>query len=106
MAAAGGDACTTTVPRIGRQTPDVPPDSARAKVSKRLDKRLRVTLTDGRMVVGTFSCFDKQRNILLTETKELRSGSKPDELKPELERHLGIVLVPRKHYVAVQALGQ
>ena len=56
-----------------------------------LDGPLRVTLLDGRVLVGRFTCFDKQRNVLLTEAREQRdvlAGSHSSE------RHLGLVLVP------------
>ena len=65
-------------------------------VRRLLDRTLRVELTDGRVLVGTFTCFDKQRNLLLTETRESRvvpgTGDAPDRA----ERHIGLVLVPRK----------
>lgn len=73
-----------------------------------LDSTLRVTLTDNRVLVGKFSCFDKQRNVLLNETVEQRytdGDTVPTPPRaPDFERHLGLVLVPRKHIVAVHAL--
>ena len=62
-------------------------------VRELLDNDLRVTLTDGRILVGTFSCFDKQRNVLLTNVSEYR---KADDGRLGCRRNLGIVLVPRR----------
>lgn len=69
-------------------------------VTALLDAPLRVTLTDGRILVGQFTCFDKQKNVLLTEVSEYRQqeggvlGGR---------RNLGIVLVPRGWITACHA---
>ena len=72
-----------------------------AAVRALLDKHLRVLLTDGRVLVGRFQCFDKQRNVLLTETREYRKQS--DGCLSESCRSLGIVLVPRRWIAACHA---
>ena len=69
-------------------------------VRELLDNDLRVTLTDGRILVGTFSCFDKQRNVLLTNVSEYR---KADDGRLGCRRNLGIVLVPRRWITACHA---
>ena len=77
------------------------------KVRELLDNRLRVTLTDNRVLVGKFSCFDKQRNVLLSQTVEQRwDDGITTELDrvPDMERNLGLVLIPRKWVVAVHAV--
>ena len=43
---------------------------ARARIAKRLGNSLSVSLTDGRVLIGRFTCLDKQRNVLLTEARE------------------------------------
>ena len=73
-----------------------------------MDSRLRMTLTDNRVMVGTFTCFDKQGNVLLNETVE-QNFAKGDNLndmtlEPELVRHVGLVLVPRRWIVSVYAV--
>ncbi len=73
--------------------------AARDRVRDHLDELLRVTLTDGRVLVGKFSCFDKQRNVLLIEAREQR-------LDTDLERHLGLVLVPRRWITACHAVDR
>ena len=65
-------------------------------VRRLLDGALRVGLIDGRIIIGQFSCLDKQRNILLTDSRETRVGS-------DSERFLGTVLVPRKYVASCHA---
>ena len=74
-----------------------------------LDAPLRVTLSDGRVIIGSFSCFDKQQNVLLTEAREQRFSPAAQETAgkigpPEFERNLGLVLVPWKYITSCHAL--
>jgi small nuclear ribonucleoprotein (snRNP)-like protein len=59
-----------------------------------LNKRLRVTVTDGRVLTGQFYCFDNLRNIMLSETKEAANSTDTSS------RHLGLVLIPWKWVVS------
>ena len=73
-----------------------------------LDGLLRIGLSDGRVIIGKFACLDKQRNILLTDAREVRwSAAKGEDGEPERternERQLGLVLAPRKHVVSCHA---
>ena len=68
-----------------------------------LDGALRVTLTDGRVVVGVFTCFDTQRNVLLADCQETQQGEGAD-MAGQTKRHLGLVIVPREHIVACHAV--
>ena len=76
--------------------------SAADKVRELLDQSLRVALSDGRVIIGTFLCFDKQRNILLSGARELR-GSDDGEAAAPSEHHIGLVLVPWKWVTACHA---
>mmetsp|Transcript_42872 Transcript_42872/g.85977 ORF Transcript_42872/g.85977 Transcript_42872/m.85977 type:complete len:81 (-) Transcript_42872:718-960(-) len=73
-----------------------------ARLTERLDAALRVTLSDGRVLVGRFACFDKQRNVLLIEAREFRAGASQGSRHPE--RNLGIVLIPRRWITACHAI--
>eukprot|EP00877_Chromochloris_zofingiensis_P000826 jgi/Chrzof1/10744/Cz05g10240.t1 len=61
------------------------------KVRQLLYRRLKVTLTGGRVLVGDFACLDKQGNLILSNTNEFidNGSSKPTE------RQMGMVLVPK-----------
>ena len=37
-----------------------------------IDYRVRVTIQDGRMLVGTFLAFDKHLNVVVSDTEEFR----------------------------------
>ena len=91
----------------GQAPPSIPAGSARARVCGLLDRLLRITLADGRVLIGKFTCFDKQKNVLLTEAREQRYLEGGDlRAPPDLERHLGLVLVPRKYITACHSLAQ
>ncbi|KAJ7171655.1 hypothetical protein C8R43DRAFT_1120042 [Mycena crocata] len=68
-----------------------------------LCETLRVTVTDGRIFIGSFAGTDQPLNILLLNTDEFRLG--PDE-NPD-GRYVGQVLIPWKLVVKaeVQADG-
>ena len=38
-----------------------------------IDCRVRVTISDNRMLVGTFMAFDKHLNLVLSECEEFRT---------------------------------
>ena len=77
------------------------------QVRKHLDGAIRVGLTDGRVLMGRFLCFDKQRNILMNEARESRmAAAVPGDVPEKTERHLGIVIVPRKWIQTAHALSE
>lgn len=87
---------------------------------KLLGSLVRLRITDGRVVVGRFHCFDKHQNVILKDTREyaptqVGNGKNSKEkaivrdqeeetrfagvLLPPNSRALGITLVPGKHIV-------
>ena len=72
------------------------------ELSSYLGHRLRATLSDGRLITGTFHCVDKLRNLILHDAYE-QAPSEDDasgaatHLAPE--RRLGMIVVPGKHLV-------
>jgi len=65
---------------------------------------LRITISDGRIFLGTFVGTDKQLNILLVNTDEYRFT--PVENANPNGRYVALVMVPRRLIVKVEAQGR
>lgn len=64
-----------------------------------LNKSMKIVLSDGRVLVGTFLCTDANANVILgscTETSEESESEKIEE-----PRVLGLAMVPGRHIVSV-----
>lgn len=74
-----------------------------------MEHRLRVTLQDGRVMVGTFLAFDKHLNLVLSETEEFRtlkkSGSAALLEERTEKRTLGLVLIRGENVVSLAVEG-
>ena len=73
-----------------------------------LGSQLRVTLTDGRVLVGRLHCIDWKQNILLRDTVEGGGGGggggggaadEPGAAAARDAKHLGLVSVESRHVV-------
>ena len=71
--------------------------------------RLRVTISDGRLLVGDFMCTDNSRNIILSRTKEYFENRRwlwkyeVHSFNLSLEiRHLGMVVIPGNHVLKIE----
>ncbi|TCD67700.1 hypothetical protein EIP91_012066 [Steccherinum ochraceum] len=71
------------------------------ELKKLLQKTLRVTTNDGRIFLGSFAGTDKQLNILLINTDEFRFS--PPELANPSGRFVGLVMLPRRLVVSIEA---
>lgn len=49
------------------------PTEARALLTSYLNKRMRVVISDGRVIDGNFLCSDRDSNIVLGNCEELSS---------------------------------
>ena len=48
----------------------------------------RVSIQDGRIFIGNFACIDREKNIVLSNTEEYRTGEGPRG------RYVGLVMIP------------
>ncbi|GKY90659.1 hypothetical protein MPSEU_000039300 [Mayamaea pseudoterrestris] len=83
------------------------PTGKGSKLLKYVEHRLRVTLHDGRSIVGTFLAFDKHLNLVLSEAEEFRILKKKGALLEERteKRNLGLVLVRGENVISMAVEG-
>jgi small nuclear ribonucleoprotein B and B' len=76
-----------------------------------VEHRLRVTLQDGRVVIGTFLAFDKHLNLVLSDTEEFRTlRNKKDRGVSVVEerqekRTLGLIILRGETVVSIAVEG-
>ena len=111
---------------IRRRKPLLPPHSAAgynfatgtmttAKGSKLLryvEHRIRVTVQDGRTLIGTFLAFDKHLNLVLSDTEEYRmltsrkQGSLLNVVEERQEKRLlGLIILRGENVVSIAVEG-
>ena len=90
--------------KTNSDTPPNPPSKegngngpATAKIRSYLGKRLRIVLSDKRVIIGKANCFDKDKNIILLFATESKSLESSDEAKP-----VGQVMVPGNHIISIE----
>lgn len=78
------------------------------KLINKLNKTLYFELTDDRTIFGNFTLIDKEKNVIVTNAREVtRSAQFQSELSVENgvegagERWVGIVMIPRQRVKAV-----
>merc|ERR1719313_121164 len=59
-----------------------------------LQYRVRVTMNDFRVFVGTFMAFDRHFNLVLADCEEFRRvKAKGSDVEKEVKRHLGMAII-------------
>src|SRR5271170_6345504 len=79
-------------------------------ITKWLNQRLRITITDTRIFEGWFKCVDRDCNIVLAGTQEFHDGPPPPHsLLPgnqqvDQERFIGLIVIPGKHVKNIELI--
>lgn len=70
-----------------------------------IDYRVRCTINDNRMLVGTFLAFDKHLNIVIADTEEFRriKPKKKGDPEREIKRPLGLLVLRGENIVSISA---
>lgn len=63
-----------------------------------LNKIMKIKISDGRTLIGSFLCTDQDRNIILGSCQEF-VGSLEEKEEPRI---LGLAMVPGKHIVSIE----
>lgn len=76
----------------------------RSKFLQWIDFRVRLTLQDSRMMVGTFLAFDKHMNVVLADADEYRIvKNRKTGLQRQIKRTLGLLIVRGENIVSLTA---
>ncbi|GLE05200.1 hypothetical protein PINS_up014188 [Pythium insidiosum] len=68
----------SAVERHPEASVDVSVGDATQRVMALLGTVVRIKITDGRVLLGTFHCVDKQQNVILTDTREFLPRQRHD----------------------------
>jgi small nuclear ribonucleoprotein B and B' len=89
-----------------------PPKAKGGKMLSLINWRLKVTLNDGRQLVGQMLAYDKHMNLVLAECEEFRhvrakkkaeeTGERPEQ---EIKRTLGLVILRGEIVVSLSVEG-
>lgn len=66
------------------------------KMMQLINQRLRLTLTDGRTLVGQLLAYDKHLNLVIADVEEFRRGRAGEQ-----RRTLGLLMLRGKHVVSM-----
>mmetsp|Transcript_10774 Transcript_10774/g.14919 ORF Transcript_10774/g.14919 Transcript_10774/m.14919 type:complete len:118 (+) Transcript_10774:136-489(+) len=83
--------------------------TAKSEIRSLLGCLLRFTLDDKRVIVGIFQCMDSDRNFIVAKAEETRrlpvDYGLDETILEKRTRRLGLVMVPGKHLVRVEAMA-
>ena len=70
-----------------------------------INYRVRVTIQDSRVLIGTFLAFDKHMNLVLSDTEEYTKikVKKSGDTEKEKKRSIGLVLLRGENIISLSA---
>ncbi|EFA74520.1 putative small nuclear ribonucleoparticle-associated protein [Heterostelium album PN500] len=74
-----------------------------SKMLQFINWRIRVTIQDGRVIVGRFLAFDKHMNVVICDAEEFRRIKQKGKEDREEKRTLGMVLIRGETVVSLSA---
>lgn len=75
--------------------------SALAQITTLLGQYLRVSVADGRVLVGRLSCIDAVGNVVLSDCEEAPAAAAGETRVEAARRWLGLVSINSKHVVSI-----
>ncbi|XP_040075051.1 N-alpha-acetyltransferase 38, NatC auxiliary subunit isoform X1 [Ixodes scapularis] len=73
--------------------------ASRERLQQWLNKSMKIEMSDGRTLIGTFLCTDRDQNVILGSCSEFL---KPEENGTTVEpRILGLAMVPGQHIMSI-----
>ncbi|CAB3982618.1 Hypothetical predicted protein [Paramuricea clavata] len=78
---------------------DPPVSPSSALLQSWLNKIIKVKISDGRRLIGSFLCTDQEMNIILGSCQEFVYG---EDYENEEPRILGLAMIPGKHIVSLE----
>ncbi|KAJ3103022.1 hypothetical protein HDU97_010460 [Phlyctochytrium planicorne] len=79
--------------------------SRNSRIVALLNYRLRITVQDGRTLVGQMLAFDKHMNVVLSECEEYRKIKPKGIVEREEKRSLGLVILRGENIVSLSVEG-
>ena len=78
---------------------DTPVSPSKALLQSWLNKIIKVKISDGRRLIGSFLCTDQEMNIILGSCQEFVHD---EDYENEDPRILGLAMIPGKHIVSLE----
>jgi len=81
----------------------IPPSeksNGRVFLESLLNKTVKIEITDGRTLIGTYLCTDREKNIILGSCQEFIANPETSLEEPRL---LGLAMIPGRHVKSLHA---
>ncbi|XP_078463840.1 N-alpha-acetyltransferase 38, NatC auxiliary subunit [Lampetra fluviatilis] len=73
---------------------------AKEKLESWLNRSMKIRMSDGRTLVGSFLCTDRDCNVILGSAQEYLKGTEPSSQGEA--RVLGLAMVPGHHILSIE----